>query len=154
MKRIYIILTIALACCMAATAQNSPGMAHHTNGGNRYDQIGTVSIPVLDYKVINGEKTIFVSGTIGMCTLYITEYGNDNSVLFGPVTVNGEDDEVVINLEDDTYTICLTTSIGCTYRYKLNMLSSDPISGGSATITPHNGTNAATQSIWSHIFDY
>lgn len=151
MKRIFIITILAITGCLATMAQESPGMAHQTNGGDRYNELATLARPHLDYKVLYGEKTLIVSNATGICVMTITNYNSDD-IVFGPISVDGDYDEVIINeLPNAKYTVSLTVSSGCTFRWKLDMNSINPISNDGTVVIPQkhpDGPNSTQGGVW------
>ena len=113
MKRFYIITILAIVCSLTAMAQNRPGMAHQTAGGNRNDIMTSLSIP----SVSLSDNVLTVTNISGYWTVWITdEFG---SICMSPRSFEGEDTvEIGFFLSNDvTYTIYISTSAGNTYTW-------------------------------------
>jgi len=152
MKRIIFLSILATICTISAMAQDKVVINHQTTGGrDRYDIKTTVYRPSIVFTFENGQKLLTISGASGTCTLWINYYGTENTV-FGPICINGEDDEVDISCLDlGCYTVALRVPNCNTFRWTLDMMSTKIIDGMDFIPTPANTTNG---SIWDMLFEY
>jgi len=115
MKRIYIITIMTILCSMAAMAQNRPDMAHQTNGGNRYEEMTSLSVPVVS---LLGNK-LAVTNITGSWTMWITdEFG---AYCVYPRTYYGPQNDISVSIDNnEEYVLTITTSAGITYRWHID----------------------------------
>ena len=112
MKRIYIILTLSIVCCMAAMAQNRPDIAHQTTGEDRYKkQFGYSERPVVYYD--SDRKVIEISGSEEYYNVFFNSQTTD---FVWVVTAYGPSDEIsVMGLLDGVYTMTVSTPVGTSF---------------------------------------
>lgn len=115
MKRFYIITILAITYSMTAMAQYSVGMAHQTNGGNRYDIMTSLLIPSVS---LSGSE-LTVTDISGFWTVWITdEFG---SICMSPRSFEGENTVDIGSYvsNDVTYVLYILTSAGNTYTWSI-----------------------------------
>lgn len=113
MKRFYIITILAIICSLTAMAQNRPGMAHQTNGGNRNNIATNLSMPSV---TLSGSE-LTVTNITGFWTMWITD--ELGMICMSPRSFEGEISEDInfYASNDVKYTLYITTSAGNTYTW-------------------------------------
>lgn len=115
MKRIYFISILAAICSMTAMAQNSPGLAHQTNGKDRIEFALFSDMPDLVYE--NETNQIIVDGhNSSYYDVIITSTATDQVVFMTVIDGNYDIIDASI-MPSGAYVIYLTSSQGNTYTW-------------------------------------
>ena len=141
MKRIYIILTLSIVCCMAAMAQNSPGMAHQTAGDDRLGKKTSYERPIVNYD--SQREVIEITGSADYYNLMFVSRTSD---FVDVKTAYGPADEVSVDyLPDGVYTMTVITPVGSSYVWTLRKGTEPDLlpSGMGGVIQPRGGVGSS-----------
>ena len=130
MKRIYFISILAAICSMTAMAQNSPGLAHQTNGKDRIEFGLFADMPDLIYDsetnqiIVDGQNSSYYD-------VIITSLATEQVVFMTVIDGNYDIIDASI-MPSGAYVIYLTSSHGNAYSWTFDQGLQTGMPGGIA----------------------